>query len=275
MDGSMRINTNINPEKICKYEINSESLERLRENIKKLERVMAESFNIQTTKLSVEMLNASIQNSFVKLSSTFEQYDYTGMLKDIQYIFHDIAEKMSIGQLETIQNIDFGKLFKAPFYQEKYAEAGDIAFEYAEEEVEGEENISQEELLEVLNEQIEDKIGWQEKLYNKSEEFKRKYFAFYTVFIRVLWFAIMQIAIYFAQLGIAYAFGNIKSEPEKDSPVIYYFDQRTEVNIIGETENYYFITYTGSDGNEIMGYSEKEDIEIVPEEDEETTDGNN
>lgn len=130
MDDSMRINTNINPEKICKYELNSERLERLRENIKKLERVMAESFNIQTTKLSAEMLNASIQNSFVKISSTFEQYDYTGMLKDIQYIFHDIAEKTSIGQLETIQNIDFGKLFKAPFYQEKYGEAGNIAFEY-------------------------------------------------------------------------------------------------------------------------------------------------
>lgn len=274
MDDSIRINTSINLEKISNYETNSERLERLRENIEKLERVMAESFNIQATRQTVEMLNENIQNSLIQLSSIFEQYDYTSMLKDIEYGFRDIAEKMNIGKLELLQNIDFGKLFKVPFYQEKYGEAGNIAFEYAEKEVEGEENISQEELLEVLNEQIEDKIGWQEKLYNKSEEFKRKYFVFYTVFIRALWFAIMQIAIYFAQLGIAYAFGNITSEPEKDSPVIYYFDQRTEVNIIGETEYYYFITYTDCDGNEIMGYSEKEDMEIIPIEDEEMTDDN-
>ena len=75
---------------------------------------------------------------------------------------------------------------------------------------------------------------------------------------------------FFAQLGIAYVFGNITSEPEKDSPVIYYFDQRTEVNIIGETDNYYFIIYTDREGNEVMGYSDKENMEIVPGKDIET-----
>ena len=275
MDDSIRINTSINPEKISKYEKNSESLERLRENIEKLERVMAESFNARTTMLSFERLNENLQNNFIKLSSIFEQYDYMNMLKNIQYSFHDIAEKMNIGQLEVLQNLDFEKLLKVSFYQEKYDEVSNIAFEYADAQVACEENIPQEELLEVFNEQMEDKIGWQEKLYNKTEEFKRKYFVFYTVFVRVFWFAITQIAIYFAQLGIAFAFGSITTEPEKDSPVIYYFDQRTEVNIIGETEKYYFITYIDSDGNEVMGYSEKEDMEIIPKEGGESNGGDN
>lgn len=270
MDDSIRINADINPEKIYNYEINTESFKRLRKNIETLEQIAMESFRIQTNVLSIEMLNRSVQDGFAKLASIFGQYNYEDMLKSLQYSFRDIAEKMCIGKLETFQNIDFGKLLKTSFYQEKYDEAGKMAFEYAEGEIKGEENISQEELLEVLDEQIEDKIGWQEKLYNKSEEFKRKYFVFYTVFIRILWFVIMQIVTYFAQLGIAYAFGNITEEPRKGSPVIYYFDQKTEVNIIGETENYYFITYIDSDGNEVMGYSEKEDIEIVPKEDEDT-----
>ncbi len=59
------------------------------------------------------------------------------------------------------------------------------------------------------------------------------------------------------------------SEPKEDAPSIYYFDQRTEINIIGETDNYYFITYTDDNGNEVTGYSEKKNIEIVPEEDNE------
>ena len=50
-----------------------------------------------------------------------------------------------------------------------------------------------------------------------------------------------------------------------NTEAIYYFEHRTEINIIGETDNYYFITYTDDDGNEVTGYSEKENIEIVPE----------
>ena len=59
------------------------------------------------------------------------------------------------------------------------------------------------------------------------------------------------------------------SEPKEDAPVIYYFDQRTEINIISETDNYYFITYTDDNGNEVTRYSEKVNIEIVPKDDDE------
>ena len=46
---------------------------------------------------------------------------------------------------------------------------------------------------------------------------------FYKIFIGCLWFIFSQIAIYFAQLGIAYVFGNVVSEPKEDAPAIYYF----------------------------------------------------
>lgn len=264
-DASIRINTNISPDKMDRYEINTESFERLNKNIEKMRQILVDSFDIQRTKMSMEILNQDIQDSLKKLSSTFMQCNYDDLLKDIRFTVSEMAEKMCMEQIELFQNIDFGRLFRDSLYHEKYDEASNMAFEYAESEVESEEDISQEELLEIFNEQMEDKIGWQEKLYNKSEEFKRKYYVFYKIFIGCLTFILGQIAIYFAQLGIAYAFGNITSEPKEDSPVIYYFDQRTEVNIIGETDNYYLIIYTDSEGNEVMGYSDKEDMEIVPE----------
>lgn len=268
-DASIRMNTDISLDKISNYEINTESINRLKETIAKLEKTIAASFNIQTTMQSFEALSRMMKDSFAKLSPVFEQYNYDDLLKDIRFTVAEMADKIGMEQLEAFQNIDFGRLFRDSFYQEKYNEASKMAFEYTENEVESEENITQEELLEIFNEQMEDQIGWQEKLYNKSEEFKRKYFVFYKIFIGCLCFIFGQIAIYFAQLGIAYAFGNLTSEPEKDSPVIYYFNQRTEVNIIGETDNYYFITYTDDDGNEVIGYSGKEDIEIVPEDEDE------
>lgn len=264
-DASIRINTNISPDKMDRYEINTESFERLNKNIEKMRQILVDSFDIQRTKMSMEILNQDIQDSLKKLSSTFMQCNYDDLLKDIRFTVSEMAEKMCMEQIELFQNIDFGRLFRDSLYHEKYDEASNMAFEYAESEVESEEDISQEELLEIFNEQMEDKIGWQEKLYNKSEEFKRKYYVFYKIFIGCLTFILGQIAIYFAQLGIAYAFGNITSEPKEDSPVIYYFDRRTEVNIISETDNYYLIIYTDSEGNEVMGYSDKEDMEIVPE----------
>lgn len=218
---------------------------------------MADYYNPQRLKQSFEALNMVVKDSFAKLSPVFEQYNYNDMLKSISYSIAEMAETINLKQMEALQNIDFSRLFIDSFYRERYDEASRMAFDYAEEEVEGEENISQEELLEIFNEQIEDKDGWQEKLQNKSKEFREKYSAFYkfiTWFFSVL---ITAIVTYFLNLGIAYIHGKIVSEPKEDAPSIYYFDQRTEINIIGETDNYYFITYTDDNGNEVTGYSKK------------------
>ena len=269
-DGSIRVNTNINVGDIDIFKISKESMERLNKSVEKLAQVMMDAIGKDTFQ-AVQVINENLRQTLLKISPIVERYNYDELLKGFQFTVSEMADKIGVSQLEAFQNINFGRVFRDSFYQGKYDEASKMAFEYTESEVETEEDISQEELLEIFNEQMEDKIGWQEKLYNKSEEFKRKYFVFYKIFIGCLCFLIGEIMSFFAQLGIAYAFGNITSEPEKDSPVIYYFDQRTEVNIIGETNNYYFIIYTDSEENEVMGYNNKEDMRIVPEEDIEDT----
>lgn len=264
-DASIRINTNISPDKICSYEINTKSIKRFKESLSKMEKIITETFNFQTTNQTFEMFSRFMKDNFSIISPVFKQNNFEEMKKFLRLSFDEMSDAMGLKNFEALRNIDFSKIFRDSFYQMQYDEASKMAFEYVEEEVKCEENISQEELLEVFNEQMEDKIGWQEKLYNKSEEFKRKYFVFYKIFMGCLYFIIGEIMSFFAQLGISYAFGNIISEPQKDAPVIYYFDQRTEVNIIGETDNYYIVVYPDSDGNGSVGYCEKENVEIIPE----------
>lgn len=211
-----------------------------------------------------------MQESFSELYSALEQHNFGEMFKDIRLSVNEMAETMNLEQIKTLQSIEFSKIFENSFYREQYNVASQMVFDYVDEEVKGAENISQEELLEVFNAQIEDEVDWQEKIYNKTEEFKRKYFVFYKIIVCTLLF-FNQIAIYFTQKGIAYVAGNITSEPERNSTVIYYFDQRTEINIIGEIDNHYFIIYPDNDGNESIGYCEKEDVEIVPGGDDKTT----
>lgn len=262
-DASIRINADL--DKIGNYEINTESIKRLKQTTARMEKILADSFNIQATRQSIEMLNMVAKDSFTKLSSMFEQYSFEEKLKDLRLSFAEIADAIGLKQIEALQSIDFSRVFRDSFYQRKYNEASQIAFEYVEEEVKSEETISQDELLEIFDEQMENKIGWQERLYNKSEEFKKKYYVFYKIITWILNILLTTIATHFLQLGSAYITGNITSEPKKDAPVIYYFDQRTEINIIGETDNYYFITYPDNDGNEGIGYCEKENVEIIPE----------
>lgn len=269
-DASIRINTNINSNNIPNYEINQESIKRLTETVARMGKIIDDYYNPQSLKQSVETLRMVMEDSFGKLSPLFKQYNYSDMLKSLNYSFSEIADTIGLKHMKAPQNIDFSRLFNDSFYREKYNEASQMAFEYVEEEVKGEENISQEELLEIFNEQIENKDGWQEKLQSKSKEFTEKYSVFHKF---IIWFfnvLITVIVTYFLNLGIAYIHGKIVSEPKEDAPSIYYFDQRTEINIIGETDNYYLIIYTDDNGNEVTGYSEKENIEIVPEEDNES-----
>lgn len=266
-DSSIGMDTNVNLNSIPSYEINTESIEKLREMTAKMEKALAASINIESIKESMELLNTVMKDRFSKLSPMLEQYNFEEALNGIRYSFAEMADAIGLKNIEILQNIDFSRVFKDSFYRERYDEASQMAFDYVKEEIKGEENITQEELLEIFNEQMEDKAGWQEKLQNQSSEFKKKYSVFYkfiTWFFDVLFSAIVA---YFLNLGIAYIHGKMVPEPKEDAPAIYYFDQRTEINIIGETDNYYFITYTDDDGNEVIGYSEKENIEIVTEAD--------
>ncbi len=259
-DGSIRVNLN----NIPSYEINADSIKRIREISDKMEKAISAVFS-ENTKRSMERLNSAVDECLTRVSSTLKQYNFDDTLKGLRIQLDEISDTIGLKNMEMLQNIDFSRLFQDSFYRGKYDEASKWAFEYVEDEIDSEDDITQEELLEIFNEQIEDKVGWYEKFSNKSEKFKKIYDAFCKFMEWFLNVLITAVVSYFLTLGIAYVHGKIVSEPKEDAPDIYYFDKRTEINIIGETDNYYFITYTDDDGNEITGYSEKENIEIVPE----------
>lgn len=267
-DGSIRIN--INPDKIDRYSVNPEGLERLNKNIDRLKQVVNDAFSPLLTKMSMGMLNQGVQESFSKLSSILEQYNFEEMLKGFRFSINEMADAINMAQIKTLQNIDFSRVFRDSFYREKYDEASEMAFEYAGEKVEDEENISQEELLEVFNAQMEDEAKGLEKLRSKSEKFNEKYKVFREVLIWLFKTVIEAIITASVTFGITYAFGKITSQPKEDAPAVNYFDQRTEINIIGVTDNYYLIIYSDNDGNGSVGYCEKENVEFVPIEDDET-----
>ena len=150
-DASIRINTNVNPDEIDSYAVNKESLERLQKNIERMQQIINDSFNPRLTKMSLEILNQEVQESFSKLFSVLEQYNFEEMFKDFRVSVNKMADALDMPQIKTLRNINFNRLFKSSFYRAKYDEAGKMAFEYIEETVDVGEDITQEELLEIFN----------------------------------------------------------------------------------------------------------------------------
>ncbi len=122
-DGSIRINTNINRNNIPNYEINQESIKRLTETIARTGKIIDDYYNPQRLKQSVETLRMVMEDSFGKLSPLFKQYNYSDMLKSLNYSFSEMADTIGLKHMEALQNIDFSRLFIDPFYCEKYNEA--------------------------------------------------------------------------------------------------------------------------------------------------------
>lgn len=125
-DVSIRINPNINPNKINNYEFNTESYERLKINIERIERILTDSINIEITKQSFELLNRVMKDSFSKISSVFDQYDFDEIAKKLRFSLDEMADAAGVKQIEALQNINFSKVFSDSFYHEKCNEASDL-----------------------------------------------------------------------------------------------------------------------------------------------------
>ena len=124
-----------------------------------MEKTLVASINTESIKESMELLNTVMKDSFSKLSPMLEQYNFEEALSGIRYSFAEMADAIGLKNIEILQNIDFSRVFKDSFYRERYDEASQMAFDYVKEEIKGEENITQEELLENFNEQMEDKLA--------------------------------------------------------------------------------------------------------------------
>lgn len=134
-DSSIGMDTNVNLNSIPSYEINTESIEKLREMTAKMEKALAASINIESIKESMELLNTVMKDRFSKLSPMLEQYNFEEALNGIRYSFAEMADAIGLKNIEILQNIDFSRVFKDSFYRERYDEASQMAFDYVKEEI--------------------------------------------------------------------------------------------------------------------------------------------
>lgn len=129
---------------------------------------------------------------------------------------------------------------------------------------------SDDEIIEALQEQEADPIGFQEKVANWSEKKKKKYYIVIGIIV-FIWTNF--IAPYFQDnIGkpvVAYTISKVRELPETAGKVIDELMEGIEAYITEDVPYYYKVTYTDENGEEKEGYVAKKNLKVIEEQDEE------
>lgn len=127
---------------------------------------------------------------------------------------------------------------------------------------------SDEEILEALQEQERDPVGFQERIANGTEKMKKKHFIVYLL----LWFILANFVGPFFQdyIGkpvMAYIVSKVRELPNSSSEVIDELQEGGEGLIIEDVPYYYKVTYVDENGDAREGYVAKRNLKVINEKD--------
>lgn len=216
---------------------------------------------------------AALQDSLTNFANSVRaasDIDYDGLMKvsrSIQAMFEGIQPSIELVKFNIPPMLQeysdmVTRLNEAGY---RFSDLVEQAYDSLEdEEVEDDEIATKEEIVELIEEQINNPIGFQEKLANKSEKFVKKYWIVFLI-IHLLWANFCQP--YFQDtIGkpvMAYTVSKVKELPEKAGKVIDELKHEVQAIITEDVPYYYKITYVDEYGNIKEGYAAKKNIQII------------
>lgn len=135
------------------------------------------------------------------------------------------------------------------------------------EEISEEPQKSAEEFAEAIKEQIENPIGFQERVANWTEEKKKKHFILWKVLVLV--WNVFILPYLQAEVGIpaiTKVVSSVKGLPEEEAETTYHLGQGAEAVITENANEYYKVKFVDENGEEKEGFVEKMDLMILEEE---------
>lgn len=221
--------------------------------------------------LSNNFQNKNWQNLFREMDSVISKYNFSELFSRIKVENETIREILPRTYLDRLNDINITETL--------YSEGGDsnslskiaenIYKEIEEDEIlDLEDNTSFEQIIEDVS---NDRIGFQEKLYNKSDKYKKKYFI--VIFVISLIFKIFLLPYIQENVGkpvMTKIESKIRLEPNSKAEVTDFIKVDTKAGITGNERYYYKIVYRDSEGHLNEGYISKRSVFLI--EDMETKD---
>lgn len=242
------------------------------------------SFNEMGRLFSTESVMEGYKKSFdgfqnlAKSLMSVSAIDTARLIQKFQDSMKCFTDGIISEQISQLKRIDYGKIFSETMeVNGTFKDAVDAAYESLQEEKSTSKEVeletdfaSEQEIQETINDQINNPVGFQERILNWAEEKRKKYFI--AVFFCGLFFNIF-IVPYLQNWGLTVTtkfVSNVKELPQKGAEVICQLKENFEATIIENTNYYYKVIFTDKNGVEREGYVAKRNLKIIEESEDKT-----
>ena len=214
----------------------------------------------------------SIQNIAKSLMSV-TTIDTARSIQNIQESMKIFADSVIAEQISQLESIDYSKIFSQTLQKNgTFKDAVDAAYESLQEE-DIQENVeletdfaSEQEIQDTINDQMNNPVGFQERVANWAAEKYKKYFIVINFWL-LIWGIFIQPYLQ-ENVGLpamTYVASNVKELPEKGAKIVAQLKENIEATIIENTNYYYKVTFTDENGVQREGYVAKRNLKIIEE----------
>ena len=207
----------------------------------------------------------SIQNIAKSLMSV-TTIDTARSIQNLQESMKLFTDSVIAEQISQLESIDYSKIFSQTLQKNgTFKDAVDAAYESLQEEENISENVeletdfaSEQEIQDTINDQMNNPVGFQERVANWAAEKYKKYFIVINFWL-LIWGIFIQPYLQ-ENLGLpamTYVESNVKELPEKGAKIVAQLKENIEATIIENTNYYYKVTFTDEDGVQREGYVAK------------------
>lgn len=214
----------------------------------------------------------SIQNIAKSLMSV-TTIDTARSIQNIQESMKIFADSVIAEQISQLESIDYSKIFSQTLQKNgTFKDAVDAAYESLQEEniqenAELETDFaSEQEIQDTINDQMNNPVGFQERVANWAAEKYKKYFIVINFWL-LIWGIFIQPYLQ-ENVGLpvmTYVVSNVKELPEKGAKIVAQLKENIEATIIENTNYYYKVTFTDENGIQREGYVAKRNLKIIEE----------
>lgn len=215
----------------------------------------------------------SLQNIAKSLISV-STIDTARSIQNLQESMKIFTDSVVTEQISQLESIDYGKVFSQALEKNgTFKDAVDAAYESLKEEDNTLENVeletdfaNEQEIQDTINDQMNNPVGFQERVANWAAEKYKKYFIVINFWL-FIWGTFIQPYLQ-ENVGLpvmTYAVSNVKELPEKGAKIVAQLKKNIEATIIENTSYYYKIIFEDENGIQRDGYVAKRNLKIIEE----------
>lgn len=240
-----------------------------------ISREIRESFNTIARQYSAKDMTAPMRESIAGIAKSIisvPTVDTSFIMKNIEESIKTMTGRLLSEQLRQIEQLDYRKIFSDIFTScGSFKNAIDTVYEAIQEESSEEIGLEadfsgEEEIQEAIKDQINNPIGFQERVSKWTVQKIAKYFIIWQI-ICFLWANFAQP--YFQEkIGVpvmSYVVSNVRELPQKEAAVVCQLKEDIKAVIIENTNYYYKVSFIDENGIHREGYVAKRNLKFIEE----------